>query len=139
MSLFSDSWTLDLLVLSLSIFSLFYSFMNLRFRYWERRGIKSYPDPNCLFGHFGSIVTQKENIGELTTRIYKEMNDSPFVGIYGFCWPILMVCDPQAVRNILIKDFEYFADRTYNFFSNHSRSFCLSVIGFFYLMFLCLY
>lgn len=49
------------------------------------------------------------------TKIYKQMNE-PYVGIYGLFRPILLVCDPQAVRNILIKDFQYFTDRMYKIF-----------------------
>ena len=112
MVLFSDSWTFDLLMVYISIFLLFYFFVKQKYSYWERKSFKSFPEPNILFGHFKSTFTQKENIGELMARIYKSVNE-PFVGIYGLFRPILLVCDPQAVRNILIKDFQYFTDRTY--------------------------
>lgn len=112
MVVFSDSWTFELVVLSISILSIFYLFAKQRYAYWERKGFKSYPDPNFLLGHFKSTFKQKENIGELMTRIYKYTNE-PFIGIYGFFRPILLVCDPQIVRTILIKDFQYFTDRTY--------------------------
>lgn len=111
MVLFSDSWTLDLLVLSISIISLFYLFVKQRYAYWERKGFKSYPDPNILLGHFGPTFSQKLNIGDLTTQIYKSTNE-PYIGIYGLFRPILLVSDPQVVRTILIKDFQYFTDRT---------------------------
>lgn len=112
MVLFSDSWSFDLLMLFISIFSLLYLFGKQRYSYWDRKGFKSYPDPNFLLGHFKPTFKQKENIGDLTARIYKSVNE-PFVGIYGLFRPILLVCDPQAVRTILIKDFQYFTDRTY--------------------------
>lgn len=110
MALFSDGWTFDLLLLFISTLSIFYLFVKQRYTYWERKGFKSYPDPNFLLGHFKPTFTQKMNIGELTTQIYKYMNE-PYVGIYGLFRPILLVCDPQAVRTILIKDFQYFTDR----------------------------
>lgn len=114
MALFSDSWSFDLLMLFISILSLFYLFAKQRYSYWERRGFKSYPDPNFFLGHFKPTFTQKAYVGDLMTQIYKKMNE-PFVGIYGiFQRPILVVCDPQAVRTILIKDFNFFTDRTYS-------------------------
>lgn len=120
MGLFSNCWILDLLVLFMGISSLFYWFVKQKYTYWERKGIKSYPNPIFLLGHFGSAFTQKVYTGELMARIYKTVNE-PFVGIYGFVWPILLVCDQQAARNILIKDFQYFCDRTYKRFFNYSQ------------------
>lgn len=112
MVLFSDSWIIDLSLLFISILALFYWFGKHRYTYWERKGFKSYANPHFLFGHFKPTFTQSKNIGELTTQISNYMK-LPFVGIYGIFRPILMVCDPQAIRNILIKDFQYFTDRTY--------------------------
>lgn len=112
MALFSESWMLDLLMLLVSIVTLFYAFAKRKYSYWDRKGFKSYPDPNIFFGHFKPTITQKEGIGDLMTRIYKKAN-APFVGIYGLFRPILLMCDPQAVRTILIKDFQYFTDRKY--------------------------
>lgn len=112
MALFSASWMFDLLALCISALVLFYWLVKLRYTYWERKGFASYPNPKFLVGHFGPAITQKMSIGELMARIYKN-TDEPFVGIYGLVWPILLVRDPQAIRNILIKDFDYFTDRTY--------------------------
>lgn len=109
---FSDSLTVDLLVLSISICSFVYWRMKQRYTYWERKGFKSCPNPNFLFGHFWPTFIQKESIGELMQRIYKSM-DEPFVGIYGFFRPILLVCDAEIVRNIFVRDFDYFTERTY--------------------------
>lgn len=119
MALLSGCWIFDLLVFSVSVCVLFYWFLKHRYTYWERKGFKSYPNPNFLFGHFGPTFTQKQNVGELTTEIYKSMNE-PYVGMYGILKPILMVCDPQAVRTILIKDFQYFTDRMYKRFFDAS-------------------
>lgn len=110
MFLFSGSWPIDLLMLFISICSVVYSFAKQKYSYWHRMGFKSHPDPNFLFGHFKPVFTQKECIGELMARIYKT-TDEAFLGIYGIFRPIVMVRDLQAVRNILIKDFQHFTDR----------------------------
>lgn len=118
MVLFGDSWKFNLLVLFIGAFALFYWFVKQKYTYWERKGFKSLPNSKFLLGHFGPAITQKMFIGELIAHIYKNI-DEPFVGIYGFLWPFLLLRDPQTIRNILIKDFQYFTDRTYKKFSDH--------------------
>lgn len=112
MGLISDCWTIDLLLLFMSAFTIFNWFVKQRYTYWERNGFKSYPNPKFLLGHFGPAIKQKMYFGEVIASVYKNTSD-PFVGIYGFLWPFLLACDPQAVRNILIKDFPHFTDRKY--------------------------
>lgn len=112
MALFGNSWAFDLLVFFISTFTLAYWFVKHKYTYWDRMGFKSYPNPTFLLGHFGPALSQKMGIGELITHMYRDVEES-FIGIYGFIWPFLLVRDPQAVRNILIRDFQYFTDRTY--------------------------
>lgn len=115
MTIFTINWTSVFLLLFLSTFTVAYWFVKYKYTYWKRKGFKSYPNPVFLLGHFGPAITQKMFIGELIARIYKSV-DEPFVGIYGFLWPFLLVRDPQIIRNILIKDFQYFTDRKYEIF-----------------------
>lgn len=44
--------------------------------------------------------------------VYDELkNQGPLGGIFVFCKPAALVTDPNVLRYILIKDFEYFHDR----------------------------
>lgn len=115
MGLFGEFWMFNLLVLFMSIFGLIVWLLKRQYTYWERKGIKSYPNPRLLVGHFGPAFAQKEFIGELIARLYKNSKE-PFVGIYGFLWPFLLVRDPELIRSILIKDFPSFTDRMYSSF-----------------------
>lgn len=115
MALFWDGWSLDLLVLCISTCALIYWFVNRKYTYWERRGFKSLQNPVFLLGHLKSTFTQKMFIGEFIARVHKNV-DEPFIGFYGFLWPFLLVRDSQLIRNILIKDFQYFTDRKYKRF-----------------------
>lgn len=112
MALLSNSWTWDFFMLFISILTLFYWFVKQKLSYWERKGVKSYPNPHFLFGHFWPLFTQKMNIGELATQIYKSTSE-PFVGIYGLYWPILVACDQNIIRSVLVTDFQHFTSRTY--------------------------
>jgi len=51
------------------------------------------------------------NIGENLQQIYEQNSDKPYVGIFSFDKPILLIRDVELVKNILVKDFKYFIDR----------------------------
>lgn len=112
MVLISDGWVCDVLVLVVCICLPIYGFLKHKHTYWARKGFKSYPNPNILFGHFEPTFRQKVFVGELAAQIYRHTQE-PFVGIYAFTMPLLLVCDPQVARNIFITDFQYFGERTY--------------------------
>jgi cytochrome P450 len=60
-------------------------------------------------------VLLKKNIGEQLQRIYNEHSDKPYVGIFAFDKPSLLIRDLELVKNILVKDFQNFMDRTISF------------------------
>jgi cytochrome P450 family 6 len=47
--------------------------------------------------------------------MYKEHSDKPYVGIFSFDKPSLLILDPELMKNILAKDFQNFMDRTMSF------------------------
>lgn len=110
MVLVTESWTVELVGLLVGVFSIFYLFAKRKYSYWDRKGFKSLPEPSFLFGHFRQTFTQREGLGEFLTRIYKNSTE-PILGIYSIFRPILLVRNPEIVRTILVKDFQYFTDR----------------------------
>lgn len=111
MAVLTENWKIDALALVIAIITLFYYyFVRRTYTYWERKGFVYLPGYNYVFGHFQPTFTQKEGMGGLTTRLYNSTKE-PFVGIYSIMRPILLVRDPELVRTILIKDFQYFTDR----------------------------
>jgi hypothetical protein len=57
----------------------------------------------------------KATIGEQLQRIYNEHSDKPYVGIFSFDKPSLLIRDPELVKKILIKDFQIFMDHIMSF------------------------
>ena len=55
------------------------------------------------------------NIGEHFQQIYEQHSDKPYVGLFSFDKPILLIRDLELVKNILVKDFQYFIDRITSF------------------------
>jgi cytochrome P450 len=51
------------------------------------------------------------NIGEHLQQIYGQHSDKPYVGIFSFDKPILLIRHMELVKNIQVKDFQTFMDR----------------------------
>jgi len=101
-----------LLVLVVSLFTIFlalYLYFTQNFKFWQKLGIP-YVKPTPFVSNLKECVFQKVNIGEHFQQIYEQHSDIAYVGIFSFDKPILLICDLELVKNILLKDFQYFID-----------------------------
>ena len=100
-----------LLFVSLSaIFIASYFHFTRNFNFWQKLGIP-YVKPTPFVGNLMDCVFQKVNIGKHLQQIYEQHSDKPYVGIFSFDKPILLVRDLELVKNILVKDFQNFINR----------------------------
>jgi len=103
------------LVLPLSaIFIASYLYFTRNFNFWQKLGIP-YLKPTPFVGNLRECAFQKVSIGKHLQHIYEQHSDKPYVGIFSFDKPILLVRDLELVKNILVKDFQYFIDRITTF------------------------
>jgi hypothetical protein len=99
------------LVVSLSaIFIALYIYFTRKFKFWLKLGIP-YIKPTPFFGNLKECALQKVSIGKKLQKIHEEHSDKPYVGIFSFDKPILLIRDLELLKNILIKDSQYFFDR----------------------------
>jgi cytochrome P450 family 6 len=78
--------------------------------YWKNLG---FPSVECSFP-FGSLkgVGSEIAMTDAMDGFYKKYKSSgPFVGFYQFLKPLLLVTDPDMLRQIMVTDFDYFHDR----------------------------
>ena len=81
------------------------------YSYWSKHGFTQCK-PTFLVGDMSSLVLQKESIGEFCMRLYTATKkEHKVLGIYLLTRPALLINDPVLVRDIMIKDFQYFHDR----------------------------
>lgn len=113
MALLTESWIADTFVLFLGSIPIIYLLLKRIYSYWDRKGFKTHPDYVYILGHFHKLFSSGEHLCEFVRHIYKSTDDEPFVGIYGFFRPLLLVRDPELFRSILVKDFAHFSDRMY--------------------------
>ncbi|XP_050303567.1 probable cytochrome P450 6a23 [Anthonomus grandis grandis] len=80
-----------------------------RQNFWKRQGIYQI-NPDFFFGNLKGIFFQKKALGETFLDIYKEIKtkDGKHGGLYVFLAPYYMPVDPAIIKQITVKDFNYF-------------------------------
>ena len=97
-----------------TLFLLFYYYCTSTLSYWSSRGIAG-PKPLPLFGTMTNIILNKVNMADYFHKLYQEYKNVPMFGVFSFRTPMLIVKDPDLIKDILIKDFSSFSDRgTFN-------------------------
>ncbi|XP_049285216.1 probable cytochrome P450 6a14 [Anopheles funestus] len=94
------------------LLSIAYLFLRERHSYWRKRGFPCKPNPSLLFGQMQGNGSTK-HAAYVTQEIYnyaKERGER-FVGYSYFFMPLVMVCDIELVKTILVKEFSVFHDR----------------------------
>jgi len=84
-----------------------YLYFTRNFKFWQKLGIP-YVNPTPFVGSLKESAFQKVNIGKHLQHIYEQHSDKPYVGIFSFDKPMLLIRDLELVKNILVKDFQNF-------------------------------
>ncbi|XP_049294622.1 probable cytochrome P450 9f2 isoform X1 [Anopheles funestus] len=94
-----------------AILALLYYYVRSRYRYFLD---KPYPHlkPTFPFGSSGPIMLRQRDMIEHVEIVYNIHPDAKVVGAYDFLTPNLMLRDPECVKQIGVKDFDYFTDHT---------------------------
>lgn len=110
MALLTSYWTIYLVLGFLSVLVAAYLYMTRNFHYWMKRGVLEIP-PLPFVGNFGSCCLFKRSVAEYLKLLYERGKGLPYIGFYLFDKPILVLRDPDLIRNVLTKDNNYFLDR----------------------------
>jgi len=113
MLLILQSLTFYLISVITAILIGLYFYVTRNFKIWQQLGVP-YVKPTPFVGSIKDCVLLKTTIGEQLQRIYNEHSDKPYVGIFSFDKPSLLVRDVELVKNILVKDFHNFVDRIFS-------------------------
>lgn len=88
------------------IYHYFFSFQ----KYWKDRGVVG-PKPHPLFGNMKEQMYMRESIGEFGKKLYASFPNEPVVGAFARGTPILILRDPEIIKDVLIKSFSNFVGR----------------------------
>ena len=102
---------LELLVLTSSFLALiFYLYITKNWNYWKRKNVLQM-DPSFPFGSLPAFFTKSAAISDVLRDHAAKSRGLPFYGIYFLRQPFLVITDPDLIKQITIKDFDYFVDR----------------------------
>ena len=95
---------------AVALSALFYFYMTKKFDYWTKRGVYQIK-PSFPFGSMKAFFMQNEHLNDTMLEHAKETKGSPFYGAYFLRSPMLFLTDAEMIKQITIKDFDYFVDR----------------------------
>lgn len=98
------------LYLLLAVVALCYYLHSRAISYWQRRGISG-DKPHWFFGNLRGIGTKKHFFHIYRDLYEKHKSTAKYIGSYFFLKPFIFVMDLDLVQNVLVKDFNNFADR----------------------------
>ncbi|XP_072396935.1 probable cytochrome P450 6a14 isoform X1 [Diabrotica undecimpunctata] len=88
-----------------------YLYLKWKVTYWKRVGLE-YLEPHLIFGNIKDMVQQRISIGDQLRNIYNQFKAQGLKhgGIYFFFVPIYIPVDLDVIKNIFVRDFEYFVN-----------------------------
>lgn len=110
MAFFTAYWGLDGMIALTVLFITAYLYMTRKFNYWKKRGVVEVP-PTPFIGNFMECAFLKKSPGQFMKDLYDRAKGLPYIGFYVIDKPFLLVRDRELVKNVLVKDFNQFADR----------------------------
>nr|XP_012143069.1 PREDICTED: probable cytochrome P450 6a14 isoform X2 [Megachile rotundata] len=78
--------------------------------FWKIRKVPG-PTPQAFFGNFKEIFYKQASMSEHIKKLYDDYKNEPMFGIFEGRTPTLMVNDTNEIKNVLVRDFNVFADR----------------------------
>lgn len=77
--------------------------------YWKRKGIIQ-KDPFPIFGENAGMVFRTSSFADIIQETYNISPNLRYIGVYQMMQPILMIRDPELIKQITVKDFDAFMD-----------------------------
>ncbi|XP_021918285.1 cytochrome P450 9e2-like isoform X2 [Zootermopsis nevadensis] len=100
-----SDWVLLLLVIGVILYFIGTS----NYNHFSKQNVP-FIKPVPFIGCMGPLFLRKQYFPQLMMRIYKDLEDHPYGGFFLFKQPIIMLKDPELIKTIAVKDFEYFMD-----------------------------
>lgn len=104
------NFTNPFILITILLIGILYLYFTWTFDFWENLNIP-FKKPTIIFGNFGDLLLFRKSQPEGIKEIYNWFQDARFFGVYRVRSPILIVRDPELVKNIYVKDFGCFTNR----------------------------
>jgi hypothetical protein len=77
-----------------------------KYSFWEKKGVK-FMKPTLPFGNMGDAIFLRKSSTEMMKKLYDQFPEEPYNGIYQFLSPMLLIRDPELIKQVMVKDFSY--------------------------------
>lgn len=101
---------LNMAIILVVIILLFIMYMSRNFIYWKKLGVKQIT-PYPVIGNFADYFFKEKSPGNILKEFYYKYKNYPYVGIYTFDTPCLLLIDPNIIKSILITNFHEFSEK----------------------------
>ncbi|PSN52371.1 Cytochrome P450 9e2 [Blattella germanica] len=98
-------WVTILIIITLII----YFFGKKNHDYFSKRKVP-YLKASPYIGNMGPIIFKKLPFSEFLLKMYNDLKGHPYGGIFEFMNPTLLLRDPELIKKVTVKDFEFFLD-----------------------------
>lgn len=97
-------------ILSIVFCIYFYNYVIKPHLFWKEKNVE-YKTPLPIIGNMGPNLFRQRTFIDLFCDLYNEY-DGKYYGIYQFLRPCIMLKDIELIKQITIKDFEYFPNHS---------------------------
>ncbi|XP_067217130.1 cytochrome P450 6B1-like [Linepithema humile] len=105
---------LELLYGFIAFFLALYYYYKIKFNFWKKRGVPG-PEPILFFGTMKDVILQRMSRKDYHKKIYNTYKSEPLIGFFDQTVPILMVNNPELIKDVLITDSAIFSRRGFNY------------------------
>ena len=92
------------------ILATLYFYFTSTFNFWSSRNVP-FKKPTIFLGNFNDLLLFRKSQPEGIKDMYNWFKDSRFLGVFRVRSPILILRDPELVKQICVKDFACFMNR----------------------------
>nr|CAD7428600.1 unnamed protein product [Timema monikensis] len=100
----------NIILASTAVLAFIYWYFTSTFSYWEIRGVP-FVKPLPAFGNIADYILWRNTYQESCVKIYKKLEGQAFGGFYDAHKPVLLLRDPEIIKQVMVKDFANFLDR----------------------------
>ena len=101
---------LEIAAVIVALVFLVYLLFKRKYQYWNSKGVYQIK-PSFPVGSIPEFFTKSRAFNDVLIDHAKETQGLPYYGIYFLSSTVLMIKDPDLIRQITIKDFDHFVDR----------------------------
>ncbi|PSN29102.1 Cytochrome P450 9e2 [Blattella germanica] len=110
MSILEWQWsTTDWALIIITVVILLYYLGTRTHSHFPKRNIP-HRKPVPFFGNMAKSILKGKSFPYQVLEFYNEMKHHQYAGFYMFQVPLIMINDPELIKTIAVKDFEYFTD-----------------------------